>query len=339
MKRGKTSAPGENGNPEANRGPASAPALAGVGVGGALDALYAAPFDRFVALRTELARGLRSGGDPAGARAVAAAPKPTRTAWALNHVARRSPAVMNAVVDAWKVASTAPLRREGVDLVDAARRYREAVAEVVREARAALAPDGVSLSPAQARRMAETLQALVRDESARAELLRGRLTRDVAVEDPFAGLDAHDREGDGEPQGPNERADQEPEDEREKSYAPKERAEKSYAPKERAEKERAEKERAEKERADHERLERERAANQRAERERAEREAKARAREALRAKIASAEAAVEDAHRRVQDAKAALAHAQEGLRRSEKAAEPYEAELASLRHEWAKLAR
>jgi hypothetical protein len=329
MKRRKTSAPGESGNPEANRGPASAPAPARVSVDGALDALYAAPFDRFVALRIELARGLRSGGDPAGARAVAAAAKPTRTAWALNHVARRSPAVMNAVVDAWKVASTAPLRREGVDLVDAARRYREAVAEVVREARAALAPDGVSLSPAQVRRMAETLQALVRDETARAELLHGRLTRDVAVEDPFAGLEAHDREADGEPLVAKEHTEQEPEDKREEKRAQHGRAGK----------ERADKERADKERAEHERLERERVANQRAERERAEREAKARAREALHAKIASAEAAVEDAHRRVQDAKAALAHAQEGLRRAEKAAEPYEAELASLRHEWEKLAR
>src|SRR5580692_93035 len=139
----KISAPGESANPEAYRGPADGAARAGGdGVDDALDALYAAPFDGFVALRTELGRALRSRGDPAGARAVAAAAKPTRAAWALNRVARHKPAVMGAIVEAWKVASNAPLRREGVDLVDAARRYREAVAEVVREARAALEPDG-----------------------------------------------------------------------------------------------------------------------------------------------------------------------------------------------------
>ena len=317
MKRSKISAPGEHANPEANRGSPGAPASGGgrAGVDEGLDALYAAPFDAFVELRTQLARQLRAGGDAPGARALAAAAKPTRTAWALNQVARRSPSVMNAIADAWKLASNAPLQREGVDLVDAARRYREAVADVVREARAALEPDGVTLSPAQTRRMAETLQALVSDEATRAELLRGRLTRDVAIEDPFAGLEAG---GDADV-GPGAEADA--------GARGRERLQREPAANQRAEGERAERVKAERERA---------------ERERAEREAKVRAAEAmnaLRTRIASAEAAVQGARHRVQDAQAALARAHEDERHAKKAAEQYEAELASLRQEWEKLAR
>lgn len=317
MKRGKTSAPGESANPEANRGSRAVSGSGGAqsGVDDALDALYASPFDEFVAMRTARAREVRSGGDPAGARAVAGAAKPTRTAWALNQVARRSPAVMNAIVDAWKVASNAPLRREGVDLVDAARRYREAVAGVVREARAVLEADGVALSPAQARRMSETLQALVSDEAARAELLRGRLTRDVAIEDPFAGLDAELDAHRPEASRPDRASEVEEGGRGDDSVA------KASALRER------------------ERMERERAENQRAARERAEREAKARAREVLRAKIASTEGAVQAARHRVQLAQEALARAHDDARHAKKSAEQYEAELASLREEWEKLAR
>jgi hypothetical protein len=389
MKRGKLSAPGKSANPEVNREPTGGPTGSTVDaprnvrldvsldarlnasldarlnasldarLDASLDALYAAPFDAFVALRAELMRGLRAGGDPAGARSLAAAAKPTRTAWALNQVTRRAPAAMGAIVDAWKTASNAPLRREGVDLVDAARRYREAVAEVVREARSALEPDGVSLSPSQARRMAATLQALVRDETTRAELLRGRLTRDVTVEDPFAGLDADTIEGrEAEPleAEPLEAEPLEAEGidaagseaggqhavgngRKNRDRAEHERLERERAANQRAERERAERERAANQHAERERAERERAANQRAEREREERAAKLRAKDALRAKIASVEAAAGEARRRVQDAHTALARAQDEARRAERAALPYEAELASLRSEWEKLVR
>ena len=45
-----------------------------------LDRLYAVPLEEFLALRKQLAGELRSSGDITASKAIAAAPKPTRTA-------------------------------------------------------------------------------------------------------------------------------------------------------------------------------------------------------------------------------------------------------------------
>jgi hypothetical protein len=155
---------------------------------GPLNELYAAPFDRFVSLRKELAARLRAEGDAEAARRLGTANKPTRTAWALNQVARSHSELVDAIVDSWKAAAGA--HNQDADAIrDGARRYREAIGEAVRAARAILAADGVSLSTAQARRMGETLQALAAHEVDREKLKAGRLTQDVSVDDPFGGLD------------------------------------------------------------------------------------------------------------------------------------------------------
>jgi len=52
----------------------------GDGAAEALAQLYGVPLDAFMARRKELAALLRAAGDAAGAKAVAAAAKPTRTA-------------------------------------------------------------------------------------------------------------------------------------------------------------------------------------------------------------------------------------------------------------------
>jgi len=156
-----------------------------------LNELYAAPFERFVSLRKELAARLRAEGDAEAARRLGAANKPTRTAWALNQVARNHPELVDAVVDSWKAAAGA--HNQNADAIrDGARRYREAIGEAVRAAGALLAADGISLSTAQARRMGETLQALAAHEPDREKLKAGRLTQDVMVDDPFGGLDPSD---------------------------------------------------------------------------------------------------------------------------------------------------
>ena len=155
----------------------------------ALDELFAAPLESFVPLRGELVARLRSAGHLAAARQLAAAAKPTRTAWALNQVALRQPRLVEAVVRAREAAAAAP-RSGGSDAIgESARRYRNAIGEVVRAAGAVLAQDGASLSTVQARRMGETLRALAVDEIERQKLMTGRLTRDVAVEDPFAAIE------------------------------------------------------------------------------------------------------------------------------------------------------
>jgi hypothetical protein len=168
---------------------ASASSAPGGGLEGALDALYAAPFDRFVAERREATVRLRAAGDVAAARSIANAAKPTRTAWALNQVARDQPELVTNIVKAREAAATAQKSGDANAIREGARAFRDAVGEVVRAARSVLDEAGAPLNAAQARRMAETLQALATDDAERQKLVAGRLTQDVAVEDPFAGLE------------------------------------------------------------------------------------------------------------------------------------------------------
>ncbi len=169
-------------------GPVQGPAAEGA-LSHALDELYGAPFDNFMALRRALVLRLRGTGHVTEARSLSAAWKPTRTAWALNQIARRRPDLVATIVELWKGAAAAPQSADAGAIRESARRYREAAAEAVRDARAILASDGVLLSAPQVRRMTETLHALVCDDVERKRLLDGHLTRDTAVEDPFAGLE------------------------------------------------------------------------------------------------------------------------------------------------------
>jgi hypothetical protein len=155
----------------------------------ALDELFAAKLESFVPLRAEIVARLRKAGHAPAARQVAAATKPTRTAWALNQVALRQPKLVEAVALSREGAVAAQKSGSSDAIGESGRRYRNAIGEVVRAAGAVLAEDGASLSTEQARRMGETLRALAVDEVEREKLMTGRLTRDVAVEDPFAGIE------------------------------------------------------------------------------------------------------------------------------------------------------
>jgi hypothetical protein len=174
----------------ANRVAAKPRDEAGEAFAAAVDELYATSFDGFVKLRGELAVRLRASGDPIAAKQIAAARKPTRSAWALNQVVRREPERIARIVET-RVDAIASQKNGSADAIrDSARTHREAIAEAVRAARAVLEADGLSLPALQARRLGETLQAIAADDAARATLMAGRLTEDVAVDDPFAGLEA-----------------------------------------------------------------------------------------------------------------------------------------------------
>ena len=163
-------------------------------VSDALDRLYAAPLDAFVPLRRELVASVRVKGDPLAAKAareVAAAPKPTRTAWALDQVAHRHPELVRAMLEARDAAAATQKRGEGDAIRTAVRDYRAHMTEVAHAARDALTAAGFGVTAAQLRRMSETLAtASVEGSEARARLAAGRLTEDVGLEDPFAGIEA-----------------------------------------------------------------------------------------------------------------------------------------------------
>jgi hypothetical protein len=154
----------------------------------ALDRLYGAPLERFVALRRELVASLRGSGDAAASKVVGSAVKPSRTAWALNQIARRRPELLSALFAARDRATAAQNRGDSDELRGCVRAYRERLAEVVDRARSAAAEAAMDLSAAQGRRIGETLQACAAGSEARAGLLAGRLSQDVALEDSFAGL-------------------------------------------------------------------------------------------------------------------------------------------------------
>jgi hypothetical protein len=157
----------------------------------ALDRLHAAPLEGFVALRKELAAERKAAGDLEGAKAIAAAQKPSRTAWALDQVALENPKVLRAMFEAREAAAKAQ-KAGGADEVRAAvKEYRARVADVLAAAREALAADGSEASADQVRRMSETLQvAAVEDSETRQLLMAGRLVKDADQEDPFAGMEA-----------------------------------------------------------------------------------------------------------------------------------------------------
>ncbi len=156
----------------------------------ALDRLYAAPLEDFVTLRAQLAAELKAAGEAAASKAVAAAPKPTRTAWALNQVSRRQPELPRALLRARDAAFT-PTPGDADGLRQAMRDYRDKITDIVRAARDLMTEGGMELNAIQIRRMTETLQAACADEGgARTQLLGGTLVRETEAEDPLALLAA-----------------------------------------------------------------------------------------------------------------------------------------------------
>jgi hypothetical protein len=164
----------------------------------ALERLYGASLDDFLALRKQLATELRSAGDIAASKAVAAAPKPTRTAWALNQISRQHPELPRALLRARDQASGGS-SGDADGLRQAAREYRERLSDVVRAARDLMVQNGMELNAIQMRRMTETLQAACAEEGGtRSHLLDGTLARDAEADDPLAMLAA----GSAEPARP-----------------------------------------------------------------------------------------------------------------------------------------
>jgi hypothetical protein len=160
----------------------------------ALDHLYAAPLANFVALRKKLATELRAAGEVAGATEVSAAKKPSRTAWVLNQMALRDPKVLRTAVDAHAEAAKVQAHGDAEAMRETMRGFRDALGEVVRRSAAIAIEGGAPLSAMQVRKLGETVRAAIAGQS-RDRLLAGRLTEDVEVDDPFAGLEVGSSHG------------------------------------------------------------------------------------------------------------------------------------------------
>ena len=158
---------------------------------GALDRLYEAPLDAFVSRRREAAAALRASGDVAASRSRAGRDQPSRTAWALNQVARRRPELLQATFEAWTKAAAAQTSGEGEDL--RAHGPRTVIGWPIwcRRPATPFARTAVSSTVAQGRRISATVQAVASadDATARETLVAGRLVADIDADDPFGGIE------------------------------------------------------------------------------------------------------------------------------------------------------
>jgi hypothetical protein len=148
-----------------------------------IDALYAAPLDRFIAERTALAKELKADGDKEGAARVQSIRKPSVSAWAVNQLARERRKELDELLglgDDLHAAQRRALSGGGAkELQQLASRRRELVEFLTDRAGRILRAAGSSGSRAHLDEVANTLLATATDPKAAADVRRGRLERDL----------------------------------------------------------------------------------------------------------------------------------------------------------------
>jgi hypothetical protein len=144
----------------------------------ALDALYAAPLESFVAERKRLAGELKAGGDPAAASVVGKAAKPTLSAWAVNQLVRREGSLMERMGEASARVREAQVGGTRETFAAATAEQRQAMQALRAAAAEILRAAGHPPTPAVLERITRNLRALAADP----EGARGRLTGDLADE-------------------------------------------------------------------------------------------------------------------------------------------------------------
>ena len=145
----------------------------------ALDELYGADPSEFVALRKRLAAGLRSAGDKEGAKQLGEARRPSTSAWALNQLARRRPELIEQLLERGREllsAQTRALVGEGDAMREGIRAHRATLEEATQ---AALAILGSRASDTFRSEISNTLRSASTDEEVGSVLQRGRLVREV----------------------------------------------------------------------------------------------------------------------------------------------------------------
>jgi hypothetical protein len=146
---------------------------------GALDELYAAAPEDFVAVRARLAKALKADGRGEDAAGLAKVRKPPLAAWALNQLARRNRRDVDLLLDSGNRLREAQAGvlggAERDSLARAAAAQREAVERLTREAEGLLAERG-SVSPGVVVQIADSLRAAAVSPEGRELLARGRFT-------------------------------------------------------------------------------------------------------------------------------------------------------------------
>jgi hypothetical protein len=143
----------------------------------AIDRLYSAPFEQFVAVRAEVAGRLREKGDEDGAAEVAKLKKPTLSAWVINQLVRTKALDVARLLKAGETLDKAQQRllTGKSSEFDAARREEAAAVRLLQSAAREILP---TASAAVLDRVTQTLRSATSAEN-RAVLKAGRLTTDL----------------------------------------------------------------------------------------------------------------------------------------------------------------
>jgi hypothetical protein len=151
------------------------------GLDDALDALYGVPPGEFVAVRKQLAGELRSAGDKDAAKELAKARRPTTAAWALNQLARRSPELIEELIersDEVRVVQSKASSGAADELRSVSAARREALTAAA-DAAVTVAGDVTANPEAHRDAMAATLESASVDETLGTALREGRLVREA----------------------------------------------------------------------------------------------------------------------------------------------------------------
>jgi DNA repair exonuclease SbcCD ATPase subunit len=148
----------------------------------ALDELYSARPEEFVATRKRLAKDLRDRGDRQAAQTVQEARKPSVAAWAVNRLVRDFPKEIRRLERIGAALRETQVRIiQGGDPGDMQQRLAEArdlIARLTRAARQLLGDEG-GASEAMLMRVSETLMASLADEARAEQVVQGRLVKEL----------------------------------------------------------------------------------------------------------------------------------------------------------------
>ena len=145
----------------------------------AADELYGGSPDDFVERRTAWVAAARAAKDRPLARQIAALRRPTRTAWLLNLLARRSATAVAELFDLGLALQDAQRRLAGTELRRLSGERRRMVDRLAREAVRLGAEHGYSAPEAALQEVSQSLQAALADPAVGDQLRAGRLATAV----------------------------------------------------------------------------------------------------------------------------------------------------------------
>jgi hypothetical protein len=151
--------------------------------------LYELPLEEFTRARNELSARLAKAGQTEAAARVKGLSKPSVPLWAVNQVARREPDKVQKLLELGGELRRAQAGGRG-DVRTLSEAERDAVQELVADARNVLEQEQRPASDATMQRIAQTLKAAAADKDMGAQLARGALTEELEPTgfEIFAGL-------------------------------------------------------------------------------------------------------------------------------------------------------